>query len=150
MRHRNKVKTLGRKVGPKKALLRGLAINLITHEKIVTTEAKAKTLRPQIEKMITKARVPKELTLSARRELLSALDNRIAVSKLLEDIGPRFAKRPGGYTRIIKLPIRKGDGAKMAQIEFTEEKSVVKKSKETSKDIKGTPKKDVVKTETSK
>lgn len=129
MRHRNKVKTLGRKVGPKKALLRGLAINLIEKERIVTTEARAKVLRPQIEKLITKARVEKEKTLAARRVLLSRLDNRTAVEKLLADIAPRFAKRTGGYTRIIKLPARQGDGAKMAQIEFTEE--APKKEKKT-------------------
>ena len=121
MRHRNKVKTLGRKIGPKKALLRGLAVHLIDKEHIVTTEAKAKVLRPQIERMVTKARVTKEKSLAARRELLSTLDNRQAVAKLLDDIAPRFTKRPGGYTRIIKLPARQGDGAKMAQIEFVEE-----------------------------
>ena len=121
MRHRNKVKTISRKVGPRKALLRGLAISLITHEKIVTTEAKAKILRPQIEKIITTARVPKEESLTARRRLTAALNNRDAVSKLLQEIAPRYAKRPGGYTRIIKLSRRLGDGALMAQIEFVEE-----------------------------
>ena len=120
MRHRKHGKILGRKQGPKKALMRGLAINLIDNDRIITTEAKAKALRPQVEKMVTKARVEEDKALSARRELISTLDNKEAVEKLMSDIAKRFAKRPGGYTRIIKLPTRQGDGAKMAQIEFVE------------------------------
>ena len=135
MRHRKQGKSLGRKTGPRKALLRSLAINLITNERMITTEAKAKVLRPQIEKMITKARVEKEKQLAVRRDLLSKLDNRDAVTKLLEELAPRFKKRTGGYTRIIKLTTRQGDGAKMAQIEFTEipEKLTKKVTKKVAK-----------------
>ena len=129
MRHKKHGKILGRKMGPRNALMRGLAIHLITNEKMITTEAKAKALRPQIEKMVTKARVSDDKNLTARRLLLSTLDDRDATEKLLSEIAPRFLKRSGGYTRIIKLPARQGDGAKMAQIEFVEgpKKKEVKK-----------------------
>lgn len=132
MRHRNTVKTLGRKTGPKKALMKGLAVQLIEHESIVTTHAKAKVLKPQIEKMVTKSRVPVDKSLAVRRELIARLGSRTAVSKLLSDIAPRFQKRPGGYTRIIKLPNRQGDGAAMAQIEFTAEPKKIEKTKNAS------------------
>lgn len=136
MRHRKHGKILGRKVGPRKALMRILAINLITNEKMVTTEAKAKALRPQIEKMITKARKDNEL--ATRRDLLATLDSRDAVNKLLDDVAPRFKKTPGGYTRIIKLPARQGDGAKMAQIEFTNIPEKIVKKVEKKKSAKKT------------
>ncbi len=115
MRHRNKVKILDRKTGPRKALLRNLATNLILYEKIKTTEAKAKTLRPVVEKLITKGKAG---DLHAKRELLKYLYLENAVKKVLEDLGPRYKDRKGGYTRITKLGTRKGDGAQMAQIEF--------------------------------
>ena len=118
MRHRNKTTILGRKRQPRQALLRGLVVSLITHEKIVTTEAKAKVLRPIIEKIITIARVEKNKELTARRRLLSLIHEREAVVKLLTQIAPRYLARTGGYTRIIKLSDRAGDGAAMAQIEF--------------------------------
>ena len=123
-------------MGPRKALMRGLANNLITNEKMVTTEAKAKALRPHIEKMVTKSRVSKEDSLAVRRDLLSALDHEVNVAKLIDEIAPRFVKRPGGYTRIIKLPVRQGDGAKMAQIEFIEGDKVTKKAPVENKEQK--------------
>lgn len=118
MRHRRKGKILSRKKDPRKALMRSLAIGLITHEKILTTEAKAKALRPFIEKMVTLSRRDTDKSLAARRRLLSVLSNRQAVSKLMSDIGPRYKSRKSGYTRIIKLSERAGDGARTAQIEF--------------------------------
>ncbi len=115
MRHRKKKKILGRKTGPRKALLRGLAINLVLFGRIRTTEAKAKALRPFIEPLVTLSR---KKDLNTIRRLKAALDNKEAVKKMIEEIGPRYLERNGGYTRIIKLGTRKGDGAKMAIIEF--------------------------------
>lgn len=115
MRHRKNVKTLDRKTGPRKALLRSLATNLVLYEKIKTTEGKAKTLKPIIEKLITKA---KKNDLNARRELIKYLYTENAVRKVLEVLIPKYKDRKGGYTRIIKLAPRLGDGAKMVQIEF--------------------------------
>ena len=118
MRHRSKKVTLDRKTGQRTALLKGLVINLITHEKIVTTEAKAKALRPVIERIVTRA-CKSDGSLTQRRLLLAKLyNNRDAVNKLLTVIAPRYKDRKGGYTRITKLDVRKGDGASQAQIEF--------------------------------
>ena len=118
MRHRNKKIILGRKKGPREALMKGLVINLIEKEKIITTEAKAKALRPVIENFVTIAR--KDITsLSNRRLLLAKLyNNRNIVNKLISKIAPRYKDRKGGYTRIIKIGRRVGDGGKKAQIEF--------------------------------
>ncbi|HUT21999.1 MAG TPA: 50S ribosomal protein L17 [Candidatus Bipolaricaulota bacterium] len=115
MRHRKTGRKLGRKCGPRKALMRGLATNLILNGKIKTTEAKAKSLRPIVEKHITKAKVN---TLAIRRLLLAYYYDEKAVKILLEDVGPLNAKRPGGYTRILKLKPRQGDAAPMAMIEL--------------------------------
>jgi large subunit ribosomal protein L17 len=115
MRHRKKTKILDRKKDPRKALFRSLATSLVMYEKIQTTEAKAKALRPIIEKLITKA---KKGDLHARRELIKYLYLENAVKKMIEEIGPRYKDRMGGYTRIIKTNARQGDAAKMAIIEF--------------------------------
>jgi large subunit ribosomal protein L17 len=96
-------------------LLSGQASALFTHEGITTTEAKAKALRPYAEKLITFA---KRGDIAARREVLKVVTDRDVVHKLFSDIGPRFADRPGGYTRILKMGQRKGDGAPMARIEL--------------------------------
>jgi len=92
-----------------------LAAQLFTHERIRTTEAKAKALRPFAEHLITFA---KKGTVHARRQVLRTVPDRDVVHKLFSEIGPRFADRPGGYTRILKLGQRKGDGAPMALIEL--------------------------------
>lgn len=115
MRHRRVGKTLDRKSAPRRALLRNLATSLIVHEHVTTTLAKAKAMRPMVEKLITKG---KAKSLHARRELMKTVLTEQAVVKLLEELGPRYATRPGGYTRIIKLNSRKGDGADMAQIQL--------------------------------
>lgn len=117
MRHHNKNRTLGRESAQRTALLRGLARNLIVHGKIQTTEAKAKELRPYIEKLITKAR---SNTIATRRGLVSRLHSESAVKKLMSDIAPKYAQRPGGYTRIVKLGRRSGDASPMAVIELVE------------------------------
>ncbi len=115
MRHRKKGKILDRKKDPRKALFRSLATNLILHEKIKTTEAKAKAVKPIVERLITKG---KTNDLHTRRELLKYLYVENAVKKILEDLSPRYKNRNGGYTRIIKLGNRQGDAAKIVQIEF--------------------------------
>ncbi len=118
MKHRRKGKTLDRARAPRRALLRNLATSLILYENLNTTLAKAKAVRPLVEKLITTGR---KKTLSARRALARVLTIESAVNKVLEEIGPRFASRPGGYTRILKLGRRQGDGAETAQIQLIKE-----------------------------
>jgi large subunit ribosomal protein L17 len=117
MRHHNKIRKFGRVRKQRTALMRSLAIALITHGKIQTTESKAKELRPLVEKLITKARTD---SLFSRRFAGKMLGGRnvSAVSKLFTGIAPGYAERKGGYTRILKLSPRKSDGSKMAVIEL--------------------------------
>lgn len=115
MRHRSKKKILGRKSEPLRALMRGLAESVILYEKVRTTEAKAKTVRVLVEKAITTGKNP---TLTARRKLMTIFNTELPVKKILEELGPRYKSRPGGYTRIIKLGHRLNDAADMAQIEL--------------------------------
>ena len=115
MRHRKRGKSLGRKIGPRKALFKILALNFILNEKIKITEAKAKEVKPIIERLITRA---KKNNLNNYRRIDSYLQSREATKKILEQIGPKYKERPGGYCRIIKLGQRKGDGAKMAILEL--------------------------------
>ena len=118
MRHRINNQTFGRKAGPKKALVRGLVNSLVGHGRIRTTLAKAKYIRPIIEKAVTLGQ--RENSLHARRTLLSMYPNKETVDRIMKDISPRFKGRPGGYTRIIKLGPRSGDMADMAYIEFVD------------------------------
>jgi large subunit ribosomal protein L17 len=115
MNHRKAGRQLRRTSEQRLALMRGLAKSLIDHGAIETTEAKAKELRPFVEKLITKA---KSGTLHARRLAGKHVAARETADKLFQEIGPKFATRPGGYTRILKLGHRKGDGAEMARIEL--------------------------------
>ncbi len=116
MRHGNNVRKFGRDKNQKHALMKGLMLALIAHGKIETTEAKAKELRPAIEKMVTKANVG---TLASKRLVISRLYNLTAeANKLINTIAPKYKGRAGGYTRITKLPRRLGDASKMAIIEF--------------------------------
>ena len=112
---------LGSNPSHHRLMLRNLAESLFEHERIRTTEAKAKALRPYAERLITKA---KRGTVHHRRQVLSDIENRAVVHKLFDDIGPRFSERNGGYTRILKLGQRSGDGAPMALIELVEGPSV--------------------------
>jgi large subunit ribosomal protein L17 len=112
---------LGSNPSHHRLMMRNLAESLFVHERIQTTEAKAKALRPYAERLITKA---KKGTVHHRRQVLSDIENREVVHKLFADIGPRFAERNGGYTRILKLGQRSGDGASMALIELVEGPSV--------------------------
>lgn len=116
MRHHNNTRKFGRDKTQKKALLNSLALNLIVREKIKTTLPKAKELRPFIEKLVTYAKAD---SLTARRHIIAKLSNRSSeVKKLFEVLAPRYRDTPGGYTRILKLGIRKSDGAPVAIIEF--------------------------------
>ena len=108
---------LGAGPAHQKLLLSGLAAQLFIHEAINTTEAKAKALRPYAEKLITFA---KRGDLAARREVLKDIPDRDVVARLFHEIAPRFEERQGGYTRILKLGNRNGDGAPMARIELVE------------------------------
>jgi large subunit ribosomal protein L17 len=98
-------------------MLSTLAAQLFVHEAIETTEAKAKTLRPYVERLITKA---KKGDLASRRDVLKSIPDRDIVARLFHEIAPRFDERDGGYVRILKLGPRKGDGAPMARIELVE------------------------------
>ena len=116
MRHGNKNKKFGRERNQRQALMRSLASSLILREKIATTEARAKALRPYVEKLVTKA---KSDTLANRRHAASVLGNaERPVRKLFSTIAPRYKERPGGYIPITKIGIRKGDASPRAQIEF--------------------------------
>ncbi|MBE0479755.1 MAG: 50S ribosomal protein L17 [Dehalococcoidia bacterium] len=106
---------LGRPTDHRLALYRNLVADLLRYEKIVTTEAKAREAGPLAEKMIT---LGKEGTLHARRQALAFTRDKPVVEKLFAQIGPRYASRPGGYTRLLKLGPRLGDGAPMAQLEL--------------------------------
>ncbi len=110
--------------------MRSLASALITRERIRTTEAKAKTLRPFVEKLVT---LGKKGELAQRRQAFAVLQKKGAVHKLFTDIGPRFADRPGGYTRIVRTNQRAGDGAWMAYIEFVDYKPEAAKVEEPAK-----------------
>lgn len=118
MKHRNKLKIFDRKKEAREALFKSLATNLVIYEKIKTTEAKAKALRPYVEKMIT---LGKKNNLHSRRMLLNQLMIEGATRKVLEVLSPRFKERKGGYLRIVKTGPRKGDGANMAIIEFVKD-----------------------------
>jgi large subunit ribosomal protein L17 len=115
MRHRKAGRSLRRTSEQKLALMRNLASSLIEHGAIETTEAKAKELRPFVEKLITKAKTG---TLHARRLAVRHIHKRETADKLFQELGPQFAARKGGYTRILKTGHRKGDGAEMARIEL--------------------------------
>ena len=122
MRHRKAGRHLGRDSAHRKALYRNLVTDLLRYERITTTDAKAREIRPIAEKMITLGR---RGDLHARRQALSYIYDRYVVEKVFEDIAPRMADRPGGYLRITRLEPRKGDGAKMAVIETVDYNEVL-------------------------
>ena len=117
MRHGNKVNHLGRTASHRKALLRNLAIALITHKRINTTLAKAKALRTFIEPLVTKSR---ENTTHSRRVAFSYLQNKDAITELFGTIAAKIGDRPGGYVRVIKTGFRRSDASEMAMIEFVD------------------------------
>lgn len=132
MRHRKHHSRLSRQVGARTALLRNLAKALIEHERIETTTAKAKVLRPFVENIVT---LGKKGTQHDRRNAFSKLAHKTAVDKVFKEIAPRFSSRNGGYTRIIHSRRRMGDGAELAYIEFVDrvEKAVEAPAAEAAK-----------------
>ena len=133
MNHNRKGRTLGREKAPREALIRNLAQSLILYENVNTTLAKAKEVRPFVEKLITKAKVK---SLTTRRTLHRTLSMESAVNIMLEEIGPRYKERAGGYTRIIKLGRRLGDGAEIAQIQLVRDASQADVVEEAPKKVK--------------
>ncbi|GAA1334014.1 50S ribosomal protein L17 [Saccharothrix algeriensis] len=121
---------LGGSPAHERLMLANLATSLFTHGRITTTEAKAKRLRPYAEKLISKAKVG---DLHNRREILKVIRDKDVVHKLFAEIGPQFADRPGGYTRITKTLPRKGDNAPMAVIELVAEKTVTSEAERARK-----------------
>jgi len=130
MRHRNAGWKLGRNTSHRRALLRNLVTALVERERITTTVAKAKAMRPHVEKMIT---LGKAENLHARRQAASYLQTPASVKKVFDILSARFASRTGGYLRITRLGFRKGDGAEMAMVELVgselKEKTTDKKKK---------------------
>ena len=116
MEHGKKKRKFGRETKQRKELMRDLELALITNGKIVTTEAKAKSLKPSVEKIIS--RTLKNDLVSKR--FITARYGKVAAKKIITDIAPKFSNRNGGFTRIIKIPKRISDGSKMAIIEFVE------------------------------
>lgn len=121
MKHGKKTKKVGRGPEHRRALKRNMARQLILEERLKTTGAKARFIQPFVEKLVTRA---EEDTVHNRRQVRGKLGNarntKEALNKLFEELGPRFADRPGGYTRILKLNRRRGDGAPRVLIEFVE------------------------------
>lgn len=115
MRHKVAGYKLKRNISARKALFKGLITSIIEHERVVTTVPKAKAVRPLVEKMITLA---KRDTLHARRQAAAFLETPEAVKKLFDKLGTRFGQRNGGYTRVVRLGFRKGDGAEQAMLEL--------------------------------
>jgi len=134
MRHGDKINNLGRTASHRRALLSNLAIQLITHKKIVTTLAKAKSLRTYVEPLITKS---KDNTTHQRRVVFSYLQDKDAVTELFSTVATKVAGRPGGYTRIIKLGTRVGDNAETALIELVDFNEIYGKGKGEGKEAAG-------------
>lgn len=125
MRHRNAHRKLSRNTSHRRALLRNMVTDFLDHGRLMTTLPKAKEIRPLAEKMIT---LGKRDNLHARRQVQSYLLREAVAKKLFDTVAPKFANRPGGYSRIIKLGNRKGDGADMAIIELLGSELEVKKA----------------------
>lgn len=115
MRHRKAKVALSRKKGPRTALIKNLVQSFVLHGSLVTTPAKAKVVRSKTERLITLGR---EATLAHRRRLLAFFPTKKPVEKLLNELAPKYRERHGGYTRITRLPARKGDGAEQVKLEF--------------------------------
>ena len=138
MRHNKAVNHLGRKSGHRKALLANMASSLILHKRIITTEAKAKALKKYVEPLVTRAKEEnnqtKEQSTTQHRVVFSYLQKKEALKELFGVVGPKVGDRPGGYTRIIKLGHRYGDGADMAFIELVDfDENMLKEPKTAAK-----------------
>src|SRR5579862_8019888 len=115
MRHKRSGSKLKRDAGSRNSLLKGMVTSVIEHERVVTTVSKAKAVKPLVDKMITLA---KRDTLHTRRQAAAFLETPAAVKKLFDKLGTRFGQRSGGYTRVVRLGFRKGDGAEQAMLEL--------------------------------
>jgi large subunit ribosomal protein L17 len=137
MRHKVKGRKLRRPTAHRMAMLRNLVTSFLEKERVRTTLAKAREARPLAEKMIT---LGKKGTLHARRQVMAFVRKEGVVTKVFDDLGPRFGQRPGGYSRIVKLGLRGGDGAQMAMLELigSEFKKKAKKKKDKGKAAKKT------------
>ena len=140
MRHKNKVKQLGKTYSHRKAMFNNMVTSLFDNERIVTTKQKGKELKKISEKLITRAKNKLEYSegqeekkLHNKREVLKVIKNRDVLKKLFEDIAPRFKERKGGYTRMYLLGQRQGDAAEMAIVELVEKREPVKAVKEAEK-----------------
>ncbi|MEN8686978.1 MAG: 50S ribosomal protein L17 [Desulfuromonadales bacterium] len=130
MRHMKSGKRLGRNTSHRKAMMRNMVTSLFEHEKITTTDARAKELRKMAEKLITMAR---RGDLHSRRLVMQVVRDKNVVARLFDQIAPRYKERPGGYTRIIKLGHRSGDNASLSVIELVEEEFTAKPKKTPAK-----------------
>jgi len=130
MRHRRQTKRFNRNPKERKAMLENLVASLLTHQQITTTLEKAKEARKLADKMIT---LGKDDSLHSRRQAFSYLQDHVLTSKLFKEVAPRFKSRKGGYTRILQLERRKGDGAQLALLELTEKEIKLKEIKPKSK-----------------
>ncbi|HRS53896.1 MAG TPA: 50S ribosomal protein L17 [Bacteroidales bacterium] len=144
MRHLKKVNHLSRKTAHRKAMLANMACSLIKHKGIITTVAKAKALRKYVEPLLTRAKIDNT---HSRRIVFSYLQNKEAVTELFREVAVKIANRPGGYTRILKLGLRKGDNADMCRIELVDYNTLMlenkKEVKKTKTSRRGRPKKKV-------
>ena len=131
MRHRHTGRQLNRNSSHRKAMFKNMSVSLIDHELIRTTVAKAKELRGKVERLITLAKVD---SVANRRLAFARLRDRDAVTKLFTEIGPRYASRPGGYTRVLKCGFRTGDKAPMAFIELVD-RPIVEATAETAEEV---------------
>ncbi|MFZ5981324.1 MAG: 50S ribosomal protein L17 [Candidatus Zixiibacteriota bacterium] len=136
MGHQDRVKKLGRTKSHREAMLANMAMSLFTHRMIKTTDARAKALRPLVDRLISTA---KKDTLAAKRQVAKTIRVKNVFKKFYEDIIPQFADRDSGFTRVIKLGVRRGDGAPISVVELLTEKPVEKtdtkdKKKKTAKD----------------
>ncbi|ADN01491.1 50S ribosomal protein L17 [Spirochaeta thermophila] len=126
MKHRISFNRLGRKSSHRKALIRNMVTSLFRHERIRTTEVKAKEVRRYAERLITRAKVD---SVHNRRMVARFVQDKAVLAKLFTDIAPRFVSRPGGYTRVLKLGERRGDAASMVILELVERKVEAKPEK---------------------
>lgn len=145
MRHRVSGRKFSLDRNKRKALFKSLINALIIHGQIKTTEAKAKAIRGLVEKLITKG---KKRTLHSRRLIAAFLQNNKAVNKIVDELGPLFQKRPGGFTRIVRLGKRRGDDSMMVRLELVQKPPEKEKTKEKTKKVK--PKKNEDKTNKEK
>ncbi len=133
MKHQIKTKKLSRTKPHREAMLSNMATSLFTHRTIRTTEAKAKELRRFTDKLIT---IAKKNTLAARRQVFAKLRDETIVKKLFDEIAPHFTERPSGFTRVLKVGFRRGDGASLSMVELLTPKPEKKEDKSKSKDKK--------------